>query len=130
MACGKPQATDSIAAARKPAEVSCKDVNDADRQRLISSIAKINIGDSQAVVESVVGVPAKTESLGTKNGDRIVATASYYFVKKCGDNGQVRNEDAYVRLLFHIDGHLSSVEAFGVDGVKHRSDIPPPGKDG
>jgi hypothetical protein len=129
MACGKQQPINSSVETAGLTAGSCKEITEADRERLISNILKINVGDTRAVVESIVGVPASSESLRTKKGDRTVATMSYYFVKRCGGVGRIRNDDTYVRFLFHLDGRLSSIEAFGVDGVAHRSDVPPPGKE-
>jgi len=107
-----------------PGVSPCTEIASVQKDLLIQNVARVKIGDPRSVVVAVLGNAAMTDHLAAKESDRVVGSHAYYFVKKCGNRSEIEDNDRFVRLYFHLDGRLGSIESFGVDGVVHRSDLP------
>jgi len=125
MGCDRQSGSNSIPHGIDGSRVtSCTEIASGQRDLLIQNVAKVKIGDPRSVVVAVLGDAALTDDLAAKDSDRVIGSHAYYFVKKCGNHSQIEDNDRFVRLYFHLDGRLGSIESFGVDGVVHRSDLP------
>jgi hypothetical protein len=118
--CGKSPIPDPVSS---PIVGVCKDISVADRAKLASAISKVGLGWQRSVIEGQIGRPDFDERLSTKETGRTMATMAYYFARKCGDRAKVEDGDVYIRLLYHDNGSLGSIESFGFDEIPHRSDF-------
>ena len=126
--CSRQSPSDEASAPRPVTSATCKEISPEARSRLVTGIAKINLGDSQASVEATLGAPTTREDLTNKQATRVYGTMLYYVVRSCSNDGRVRHGDSFARLYFHSGGDLFVIEAFGIDGIQHRTTLPPPPK--
>jgi hypothetical protein len=125
-ACGRQPASETDLSVQHKEGAGCKEISKEARSRLVTNVAKINLGDSQSSVELMMGAPDMREDLTDKEGAHVRGAMLYYVVRSCAGMGRVKHGDSFIRLYFHSDGSLFAVEAFGIDGVQHRTTLPPP----
>jgi hypothetical protein len=125
MGCDRRSGSNSISQGIGDSEAtSCTEMAPAQRDLLVQNVARVKIGDLRSVVVATLGNPTLTENFAAKESDRVIGVDTYYIVKKCGNHSQIEDNDRFVRLYFHLDDRLGSIESFGVGGVIHRSDLP------
>jgi hypothetical protein len=88
---------------------------------LLANVAKLEMGDPQTKVESLLGKPNDTDHGFEKPSGQITTTDYIYLVKKCGDGPHLGWDDDFIRLTFDTDGRLELVEGIRVQGVTTRS---------
>lgn len=126
--CGQQHSSSGSTPVDKAASMACVEMSADSKAQLVANIAKVNLGDSKALVESILGVPDIREDLTNKQATHIYGATSYYVVKSCAGKGRVKYGDTFVRLYYHASGDLFAIEAIGVDGIEHRTTLPPPSK--
>lgn len=126
--CSKQSSSDEASSPRPVTSTTCKEISPEAKSRLVTGIAKINLGASQSSVEAILGAPAIREDLTNKKATRSYGAMLYYVVRSCSSDGRVRHGDSFARLYFHSSGDLFGIEAFGIDGIQHRTTLPPPPK--
>ena len=101
---------------------SCREISIQNKAALVAGVAKLQIGDSQAAAESLLGKPGDVGHLATKPSSRIMGTEYIYYVRKCGSSPHVGWNDDYILLMFRLNDRLGRIEAVRVRGVVNRSD--------
>jgi len=118
-ACGQPTPPNAIS--KSPQSGSCTSILDKDKATLLAKVAKLEIGDSQSEVQSVLGKPSDVDhDLAKPSGD-ITGTDYVYWVKKCGGGLHTGWDDDFIRLTFGTDGRLELIQGIRVQGVVTRS---------
>ena len=104
-----------------PSSASCRSITPEDQAVLLANVAKLQIGDSQSRMLSLLGKPGDVDHGLAKPTGRITGTDYVYFVKKCGDGSHAGWDDDYVRLTFGTDDKLELIQGIRVPGVITRS---------
>lgn len=124
----QPQDQTNLAANNSPAR--CSVISNEDQARLIEKVSKVEPGMSFDQVRSIMGNPTATAPITNKQADRVYGKSWFYATKLCSSPSEInliKYDNAYVEMLFHVDGSLFSVVSHGVDGVSHRTNLPKAG---
>ena len=117
-ACGNP--TPTVAPSGSTPSPSCRSISNDEEVTLLANVAKLEIGDSEAKMRSLLGDPGDGDHGIAKPSGRITSTEYMYFVKKCGGGQHAGWDDDYVRLTFGTEGRLELIEGIRVPGVVTR----------
>lgn len=127
VACQHSQPQDQANVAIKDSPERCSVISKDGQAQLIEKISKVELGMSFDQVRSVMGSPTATAPITNKQADRVYGKSWFYATKLCSSPSRINEiqyDNAYVELLFHLDGSLFSVVSHGVDGVSHRTNLP------